>query len=99
MLRFYCNKIAQTNYPNWILKEHPLVTIDAVDAATLILEVEVVEPSGVPGDTDGDGFVTVDDLLNVLGNFGSCPCCPTDFDGDGYVNVDEVLAVIANWTG
>ncbi|MEE2907368.1 MAG: hypothetical protein VX527_05985 [Planctomycetota bacterium] len=89
----------ETNYPNWILKEHPLVTIDAVDAATLILEVEVVEPSGVPGDTDGDGFVTVDDLLNVLGNFGSCPCCPTDFDGDGYVNVDEVLAVIANWTG
>lgn len=88
-----------SNYPNWILKEHPLVAIDAVDAATLTLEVEVVEPSGVPGDTDGDGVVTVDDLLNVLGDFGSCPCCPTDFDGNGFVNVDEVLAVIANWTG
>ena len=87
------------NYPNWILKEHPLVTIDAVEAATLTLEVEVIEPSGVPGDTNGDSAVNVDDLLNVLSDFGPCPCCPTDFDGSGFVNVDEVLLVIGNWTG
>jgi hypothetical protein len=41
----------------------------------------------------------VDDLLNVLGDYGTCPCCPTDFDENGLVNVDEVLFVIGNWTG
>lgn len=89
----------ESNYPNWIMKEHSLVDIGVVDPATMTIEVEVIEPSGVPGDTNGDGFVNVDDLLNVLGDFGPCPCCPTDFDGNGFVNVDEVLGVIGNWTG
>ena len=86
-------------YPQWLMKEHPLVDIGATTGATLTLEVEVIEPSGVSGDTNGDATVNVDDLLNVLGNFGDCPCCPTDFDGDGAVTVDEVLAVIGGWTG
>jgi len=88
-----------SNYPDWMLKEHPLVDVGVVDGATLIIEVEVIEPSGVPGDTNGDASTNVDDLLNVLGDFGPCPCCPTDFDGDGLVNVDEVLSVIGSWTG
>ncbi|MBG81323.1 MAG: hypothetical protein CMJ39_11535 [Phycisphaerae bacterium] len=87
------------NYPQWLMKEHPLVDIGATTGATLTLEVEVIEPSGVSGDTNGDAAVNVDDLLNVLGDYGSCPCCPTDFDGDGAVTVDDVLAVIGGWTG
>jgi hypothetical protein len=87
------------SYPNWILKEHVLIDIGATTGATLTLEVEVIEPSGVPGDTNGDAAVDVDDLLNVLGDYGTCPCCPTDFDGDDSVTVDEVLAVIGGWTG
>ena len=87
------------SYPQWLMKEHPLVDIGATTGATLTLEVEVIEPSGVPGDTNGDSAVDVDDLLNVLGDYGTCPCCPTDFDGDDSVTVDEVLAVIGGWTG
>ena len=87
------------SYPQWLMKEHPLVDIGATTGATLTLEVEVIEPSGVSGDTNGDSAVNVDDLLNVLGDFGPCPCCPTDFDGDGVITVDEVLAVIGGWTG
>ncbi|MDG2094158.1 MAG: hypothetical protein P8J89_02680 [Phycisphaerales bacterium] len=87
------------NYPNWIMKDHPLVELGAASAATLHVEVEVIEPSGVSGDANGDGLVTVDDLLEVLGAFGSCPCCPTDFDQDGSVSVDDVLEVISGWTG
>ncbi|MCH2134121.1 MAG: hypothetical protein MK116_10265 [Phycisphaerales bacterium] len=87
------------SYPNWMLKEHSLVDIGVASAATLTLEVEVIEPSGVPADATGDGAVNVDDLLAVLGDYGRCPCCPTDFDESGTVDVDEVLFVIANWTG
>ena len=88
------------SYPQWILKEHPLVeTLGVTEGAVLTIEVEVTEPSGLLGDTNGDAATNVDDLLNVLSDFGPCPCCPTDFDQDGQVNVDEVLSVIGNWTG
>ena len=51
--------------------------------------MEIIEPSGVSA--NGDAQVDVDDLLDVLGSFGPCPCCPSDFDGNGIVSVDEVL--------
>ena len=89
----------EANYPNWIMKDHPLVELGAASAATMQIEVEIIEPSGVPGDTNGDAQVNVDDLLDVLGDFGPCPCCPTDFDESGTVSVDDVLEVIAGWTG
>ena len=89
----------EVNYPNWIMKEHPLVELGAASAASMQIEVEIIEPSGVSGDTNGDALVNVDDLLDVLGDFGSCPCCPTDFDENGVVSVDDVLEVIAGWTG
>jgi len=50
-----------------------------------------------PGDTNGDGLVNADDLLAVLGAFGtSVPGGPTDGDltGDGVVNADDLLAVL-----
>ncbi|MCH2134119.1 MAG: hypothetical protein MK116_10255 [Phycisphaerales bacterium] len=89
----------EVNYPNWMMKDHSLVEVGVVEAARMWIEVEVIEPSGVPADATGDGAVNVDDLLAVLGDYGVCPCCPTDFDGSGTVDVDEVLFVIGNWTG
>lgn len=52
-----------------------------------------------PGDSDGSGSVDVGDLLNVIGDWGSCGDgdCPGDIDGDGEVNVSDLLTVIANW--
>jgi hypothetical protein len=55
------------------------------------------QPS-VPGDVNGDGLVSTDDLLAVLAAFGLCEGCPEDFNNDGVVNVNDVLTVVGNWS-
>jgi trimeric autotransporter adhesin len=64
--------------------------------------------SGCPvcGDTNADGNVNVDDLLDVINGWGLCPAfpapCPGDVappGGDGIVNVDDLLGVINTWAG
>jgi len=89
----------ESNYPDWVLKENPLVKLGVTTAPGMLLSVEIVEPSGVAGDVSGDGWVNVEDLLATLAAFGRCPCCPEDSDGSGVVDVDDLLAVIGNWNG
>ena len=50
------------------------------------------------GDINGDGIVNVDDLLLVLGGWGSNPGLPADLNNDGVVNVEDLLIVLANWS-
>jgi hypothetical protein len=51
-----------------------------------------IEPNG------GNGFVNIDDLLEIIGEWGPCPApCPEDIDGNGFVNIDDLLAVINAW--
>lgn len=87
------------SYPQWIMKDNSLVFVGLADAAGLEMTVEVVESSGVEGDVDGDGEVGVTDLLDVISDWGRCPCCPTDLNGDDAVDVNELLNVISNWGG
>ena len=47
------------------------------------------------GDLDGDGSVTVGDLLELLANFGCVEACESDIDGDGSVSVSDLLALLA----
>ena len=55
------------------------------------------------GDLDCDGFITVVDLLTLLGNWGPCnDCelpngCPADLDLDCTVGVKDLLILLANW--
>lgn len=59
------------------------------------------EPVQIPGDTDGNGVVDVDDLLAVINGWGACnkgEACPGDLTKDGVVDVDDLLTVINNWT-
>ncbi|MHC4993010.1 MAG: ASPIC/UnbV domain-containing protein, partial [Planctomycetota bacterium] len=50
------------------------------------------------GDLDGDGEVTIDDLLRLLLAWGPCPFpCPEDLDGDGAVDVDDLIALLINY--
>ncbi|MHC5002535.1 MAG: hypothetical protein ACYTJ0_05370 [Planctomycetota bacterium] len=53
----------------------------------------------IPGDVDGDGDVDVDDLVQVILNWGACPGSPCvgDVNEDGTVDVDDLVAVILNW--
>ena len=85
-------------WPDWVLAEHALVGMGLIDAATITLTVDLVEPSGVPGDINGDGLVGIDDLLELLSNYGPCPCCASDLDGSGVVDVDDLLTLIGGWT-
>ena len=59
-----------------------------------------------PADINGDHSVSVNDLLAVITNWGSCalPCpprCAADLSpattGDCAVNVNDLLLVITNW--
>ncbi|MCH2132164.1 MAG: plastocyanin/azurin family copper-binding protein [Phycisphaerales bacterium] len=49
-----------------------------------------------PGDSNGDGEINVDDLLNLLGEYGGdCSAgCSSDGDGDGDVDVDDLLDLL-----
>jgi len=53
------------------------------------------------GDTDSDGFVGIDDLNVVLGNWNDhVPAGMTifgDIDNDGFVGIDDLNKVLGNW--
>jgi len=52
-------------------------------------------------DLNHDSLVNVEDLLVVIGAWGSCPglpqLCPADVNHDKVVNVSDLLAIIAAW--
>ncbi|MEE2906221.1 MAG: VCBS repeat-containing protein [Planctomycetota bacterium] len=51
------------------------------------------------GDTDCSQQVDVEDLLNVLSEYGCTSECEHDVDGDGLVDIEDLLAIIGNWQG
>jgi hypothetical protein len=57
--------------------------------------------AGVPGDINGDGSVSTEDLLLLLAAWGKCPGpageCPADLDGDGTVSTADLLILLSNW--
>lgn len=48
-------------------------------------------------DVDGNGCVGIEDLLLVLGLWGSSNCS-ADLDGDGVVGISDFLILLGNWT-
>lgn len=49
----------------------------------------------VPGDINGDGQVNVDDLLQLLSEYGTCNGgCASDLDGDGDTDVNDLLLLL-----
>jgi CxxC motif-containing protein (DUF1111 family) len=50
-------------------------------------------------DTDGDGLVTVTDMVNVILNWGPCEGvpCTGDVNFDGMVDVEDLVEVILAW--
>lgn len=50
----------------------------------------------VPGDINGDGQVNVDDLLQLLSEYGNCNGnCASDLDGDGDSDVNDLLLLLS----
>lgn len=57
-------------------------------------------PPPLIGDLDGDGFVGINDLNIVLGNWNQNvpPADPlADPSGDGFVGIDDLNEVLGNW--
>jgi hypothetical protein len=53
-----------------------------------------------PADLDGDGFVGMTDVLELLatmGPCGSCEACLADVNGDCVVNITDFTAMLAAW--
>lgn len=50
-----------------------------------------------PADVNTDGVVDIDDLFQVLAEWGPCDACPEDINDDGVVDIDDVFAVLADW--
>jgi hypothetical protein len=75
----------------WVRDE---VARSALMTRSLSWQVEVSLPC--PGDLDGNGWVTVNDLLAVIDAFGSNN--PSgDANGDGTVNTDDILVILSAW--
>ncbi len=50
-----------------------------------------------PADVDGDGTVSITDLLSLLAAWGPNPGHPADIDGNGTVAMPDLLALLAAW--
>ncbi|MHC4126855.1 MAG: hypothetical protein ACYSWT_00620 [Planctomycetota bacterium] len=68
-------------------------------AAGVALMLAAEALAACPGDTNGDALVNVNDVLNVLANWGLGPFDPpgADTNSDGIVNVTDFLLVLAGW--
>ena len=56
-------------------------------------------PGDCREDFNADGRVDIDDLLAILGDWGSCPkeACPCDLNRDETVDVNDLLRVVSAW--
>jgi hypothetical protein len=70
-----------------------------IAGAALALFMSSAATGSCPGDTNGDAVVDINDVLNVLGNWGNGPFEPpgSDANGDGVVDVTDFLDVIGQW--
>jgi len=72
---------------------------DTIKVVSAQRHSSVPEPD-LLGDLDGDGFVGIDDLNLVLGNWNQNvpPANPlADPSGDGFVGIDDLNEVLGNW--
>jgi len=57
-------------------------------------------PQMLIGDTNGNGLVNIDDLVDVLNAFGFTGACSNaDLNGNGIVNIDDLVDVLNSFGG
>ncbi len=67
--------------------------------STNSLPIQIIGLNSCPGDFDGDGFITVNDLTPFLASFGcgAPDVCVGDFTGDGNVTVADLTPFLASF--
>jgi hypothetical protein len=80
----------------------PPIVVSTPIRGTPGYELETVGESAMPGDTDCNEIINVDDLIRVLLEWGDCedsqPSCAGDLTGDGQVAADDLVQVILRWS-
>jgi hypothetical protein len=82
----------------WVVEDGASASV--VEAGIDNIQLDVLtcdEEAPCVGDIDGDGNVTVNDVLAVLSVFGEFTNGPEDINGDGIVDVNDMLMVIGAW--
>ncbi len=78
----------------------PSGTVQELTNVSVNQLLHALEPI-IIGDLNGDGFVGIDDLNIVLGNWNqsvtSANSLAGDLSGDGFVGIDDLNAVLGNW--
>ena len=59
------------------------------------ISLEPAANAGCTEDLDGDGFVSVNDILVMLGDFGCTANCEADVDLDGSVGISDLLQILS----
>ena len=58
-------------------------------------QIELVQAIECKEDINSDGFINVNDLLELIGDWGPCnEGCNSDQNEDGYINVLDLLQII-----
>ena len=94
-----CQRLG-TGLPNVVVTSLALATDDQeLFAGTYGRSVFSINIATVPcpGDIDGDGVVSVVDLLTLLAAWGPNPGHPADLDDDGNVGVTDLLILLSAW--
>ena len=78
---------------NWQVSPLP-VTCESVRVSAL---ATIACPTclGCPEDLNGDGFISIVDLLLILSDFGCLSMCNSDINQDGSVAVDDLLIILS----
>ena len=50
-----------------------------------------------PEDLNSDGYITIQDILLILSEFGCTSFCENDINQDGFVTVDDLLQVLSEF--
>jgi hypothetical protein len=62
-------------------------------------DFEMANEAGCPlnghSDFNGDGLVGIDDLMLIIGKWGTPG--PGDLDGNGVVDTGDLLLLLSNW--
>jgi hypothetical protein len=99
------------NRPSQFLGDYLCLAHDGEQAYPVYLDTGAGDPDvftrpvsfpAVPGDVTGDGIVDVQDLVEVVLQWGDCPAqpevCPADTNDDGVVDVEDLVNVVVNWS-
>ena len=76
---------------------HERLTQRFVDRRSAILVSRLMESQTLTAAVDGDGEVSVFDLLQLLGEWGPCIGCAADYNYDDKVDIVDLLYLLANW--